>query len=608
MTSFIELLKRGRGLGFSYRAAATLLALNLAAVLFEGIGIAMLLPIFEYLDKAGDIDKLAHSGRHWAVLIDLSQKLSIPLDLPVLLIASFTAIVMRQVFTYWKALYHSRVLFGAIHQLRARAFSLSLRASTATQQDSSIGQAVNDVAVELPKAINALYGTVNFVSRLVLLAVYLGGLVLLAPWMTVLSLGVLAALALSITGLLRQSGRTSAAIVEANRSFSAFLVERMQSLRLIRLSGTEAAELANLSRLSARQRDNEIRMRAISAKVDTVIEPVAILIGFTVLYVGYSHFHMPLGSLGMFIVVMMRLLPLAKDILGMYQSIAGQWQSLTAIDERMKLIAAEREPKGGARQLQQLHKGIAFKDVTYAYSGDTPALRAVTCKLPAGKMTALVGPSGSGKSTFIDLLPRLRDPDNGVIMFDDVPLNDFVVKSLRAGIAFVSQSPQVFNVSVAEHIRYGRPDASDGEVREAARLAGAAEFIERMPNGYNTLLGDNGNKLSGGQRQRLDIARALVKRSPILILDEPSSQLDAESEQMLRETMLRIRQETDSTIIIVGHRLSTVADADQIIVFDQGAIVDSGSHAELLRRGGWYAGAFKIQFSASSVPKFAVSG
>ena len=209
----------------------------------------------------------------------------------------------------------------------------------------------------------------------------------------------------------------------------------------------------------------------------------------------------------------------------------------------------------------------------------------------------MVGPSGSGKSTLIDLLPRLRSPTKGFIHVDGVNINNFTLRSVRQLISYAPQFPQIFNGTVKSHILYGKINATNEEVLEAAHLAGAESFIDKLPNGFDTILGDDAVKLSGGQRQRLDLARALVRKAPILIFDEPTSNLDAESEEIFKQVLGEIRKETNTTIIIVSHRLASIIDADKIIVLNQGKVEMSGVHSKLLSQDGWYAKAWNAQLS-----------
>jgi len=210
-------------------------------------------------------------------------------------------------------------------------------------------------------------------------------------------------------------------------------------------------------------------------------------------------------------------------------------------------------------------------------------------------MTAIVGASGSGKSTLIDLLPRLRLPIGGVIKIDGESIEKYRLKSLRQLISYVPQSPQIFDGTVRNHILYGKSDATDEEVQEAVYLSGSKEFINQLPKGLKTNLGEDAVKLSGGQRQRLDLARALVGKAKILILDEPTSNLDAESEERFKQVLSKIRKDTNTTIIIVAHRLASIVDANQIVILNQGVVEAIGKHAELLKQQGWYAKAWKIQ-------------
>jgi ABC-type multidrug transport system fused ATPase/permease subunit len=215
-------------------------------------------------------------------------------------------------------------------------------------------------------------------------------------------------------------------------------------------------------------------------------------------------------------------------------------------------------------------------------------------------MTALVGPSGAGKSTLVELLPRLRTPQSGKILYDGIDQFSLSTKSLRQAVAVAPQLPQIFNVTVNEHIRYGKPEASQDDVIAAAKLAHAHDFIERLPEGYDTWLNSEGTRLSGGERQRIDLARTLVRQAPIVILDEPTANLDAVSEAQFRSALETIRDTTSMTVVIIGHRLSTVKDADQIVVLKDGEISGIGRHEELLELDDWYGRAFFAQNSGAA--------
>jgi ATP-binding cassette, subfamily C, bacterial CydD len=238
---------------------------------------------------------------------------------------------------------------------------------------------------------------------------------------------------------------------------------------------------------------------------------------------------------------------------------------------------------------------VSFSGVRFTYSGrDLPALDGLTLILPAGSRTAVVGRSGSGKSTLVGLLLRFLDPDAGVISANGVPVGDLPAGAWREHVALVPQRPHLFYGSVLENIRLARPDASRAEAERAAELAGAAEFIRRMPHGYDTQIGERGQRLSGGEAQRLAIARAFLKDAPLLVMDEPTSSLDPESERLVRDALDRLAQ--GRTFLIVAHRLNTVSTADRIIVLHEGRVAETGTHAGLLERNGHYsllAGAYQ---------------
>jgi subfamily B ATP-binding cassette protein MsbA len=237
---------------------------------------------------------------------------------------------------------------------------------------------------------------------------------------------------------------------------------------------------------------------------------------------------------------------------------------------------------------------IAFENVSFGYDATTPVLRDITFGITAGQMIGIVGPTGSGKSTVVRLIPRFRDPDGGTIKIDGVDITEFKLHGLRCQIGFVLQDTVLLRGTVRDNIAFGRPHATKDEIVEAAKLANAHEFIVRMPDGYDSLVGDRGMTLSGGQRQRIGIARALIRDNPILILDEPTAALDAESEELVIEAMERLMK--GRTVITIAHRLSTLRNADKIVVIENGVVAEDGTHQELLDRDGLYAHLYRLQF------------
>jgi len=587
-------LVEAKSYGLSASAITLLVGMSLFATLTEMFGVGVFLPIFQFMRMNGDVETLLDESSVWGYLIIFFERTGIPLSFENLLLLSFVFFLARQIFTYIRLVFYSSISQRLIKNIRVRMFNAYLDSNTSLHDSMPVGNLVNAMTTEATASVGGIMAPLELVVYIVMALGYLLILSAVSWQMTLASSVVLLLASLAPKAWIRMSADTGIKLADANTTMSSFLVGRLRSPRLVRLAGTALAEKDEFRELTESQRKHAVFGSILQARTEVVMEPIVIALSLAFLYFAFTVMQMQIEMIGLYLVVALRLMPVIKGILTQWQKIKAFSGSVQVIKNRLLQMDKSKEVDHGTKTFEKLH-GIKFENVSYSYpSEQIKALSDISLEIKSGTMTALVGPSGSGKSTLIDLLLCLRFPQSGQIYMGNNLISDFRLSSLREAIAYVPQSPQIFDGTVIKHIRYGKKDASDEEVREAARLAAADRFILQLSNGYETRLGEDAVRLSGGQRQRLDLARALIRKAPILILDEPTSNLDVESEDAFRLSLSRIRHETDTTIIVVTHSLRGVTDADQIVVLNHGKIEMVGHHSELICQDGWYADAWKL--------------
>jgi ATP-binding cassette subfamily B protein len=383
-------------------------------------------------------------------------------------------------------------------------------------------------------------------------------------------------------------------------SIGAVAEESLSNAALVQAYNRQAEEAARFHRealANFRAKMAATRLKALFSPLIDLIELSGVLVVIGVGALLLARGELTLGGLLVFIAFLNQLYDPVRELSGLvntvYAASASAERIIEFMDERPSV-----EDRPEAQDLGRAAGRVEFEAVSFTYPGfEAPALREVSFSVGPGETLALVGPSGAGKSTITKLLLRFYDPDAGAVRLDGTDLRDLRLRSLRDNVAVLLQETLVFDGTVRENIAYGRPGASEEEIVRAAQAADAHGFIRQLPDGYDTVVGQKGRRLSGGQRQRIAIARAMVRDAPVLILDEPTTGLDAESGQKVLEPLRRLMR--GRTTIIISHNLSTVRDADRILALENGRVVESGTHAQLLRRNGLYARLYRTHASES---------
>lgn len=515
------------------------------------------------------------------------------------LIATGILVVMftRGVFYYGQSYLVSYVGQRVIIDVRSVLFRKFQRMPLSYYDKQQTGTVMsyitNDVAVMQSAIVDNLIELVTESSILIgslAMMLYLDWKLSLLTLMTI----PLVAIAMKIFG--RKLKRSSTVIQERAAEITSLLQESISAIRVVKSFVRESYETKRFEEQNWRNFQAAMKNVKLSSLLTPTVEFLAaIAVTFIVWFGGYEVVNevITAGELVAFLTYAVNLANPVKRLSKVYAAIQ---KAMAAADRVFAVMDLDEKITDvpNAKPLPPIKGKVEFKDVTFSYKDGQPALEHISLKAEPGQMIALVGPSGSGKSTIANLIPRFYDVDSGVITIDDHDIRQVTADSLREQIGLVPQETMLFSTSVMENIRYGRLEATDEEVIEAAKAANAEEFIKELPEGYDTKLGERGLNLSGGQRQRLAIARAILKNPRVLILDEATSALDTESEKIVQDALDNLM--VGRTSFVIAHRLSTIFNADQIFVVENGHLREHGTHEELLAAGGLYSNLYNIQF------------
>ncbi|MBF2004718.1 MAG: ABC transporter ATP-binding protein [Chlorogloeopsis fritschii C42_A2020_084] len=564
---------------FKHFRKTTILSIifSLLAATFEGVSIGFLLSFLQSLTNPNAQPQI---GISW---VDgwIANTTINPLYLISILILLSTW--MRVTFNYFASIYTETAQLNLAHRLRVQMFEQLQALSISYFAKTRSGELINTITTEIER-IKACFGGIAFLfTRGLTVTVYFIAMFLISWQLSIISVLVFSLLAVGLTTFNARIREQSFGISNANGALNSTSIEFINGIRTVHAFGTQNFERQRFYKASENVFNASVKVALAWTLVKPVAEAIATTVLVSLIIISFTQLTLPVASLLTFFFVLLRAVPSIQDMNGTFAFLSTLKGSVENIKE---LLRTDNKTyfKNGDIAFSSLQRAIDLISVDFGYDPNDLVLHNITLTIERGKMTALVGASGAGKTTLVDLIPRFYDPTQGQVLIDGVDVRQFEVNSLRRKMAVVSQDTFIFNTSVWNNIAYGTPEATEAEIREAARLANALEFIEEMPVGFDTQLGDRGVRLSGGQRQRIAIARALLRDPEILILDEATSALDSVSERLIQESIEKLS--VGRTVIAIAHRLSTIAKADKVVVLEQGRIVEQGNYQELLQQRG----------------------
>jgi ABC-type multidrug transport system fused ATPase/permease subunit len=570
------------------RVYIVIFGITILVALLEGINVSLLVPLVEMLESP-DVE-----GTHWMTrtVASVFNRLGLPLTLGTILLAMGTFMMTMVGLKFMNKILVSKAQVNFGIWIKSTYMGNLLNADISDFHDEKIGALNATMTNQADRATSTVMQVTDFLANLGVITVYLVAAFLVGPTLTAAALAMLILVTLFAQRYIRQARTIGQTVVDQYEEFQVATLESLNGIHLVKSFSLERPRWLEFVDRAEKFGQTTLNTARNQAKMIALHEVALFVIVFGIVFVGVSLLNLQLAVVATLLFVLYRMTPRFSSVNSQRQGLAVSMAALlhvkTAIDN-----SSTPNIVSGNKPFLGLKAGIELKDVSFSYNESAQVLQDTSFTIEKGKLTAVIGASGAGKTTLMDLVLRLYDPGEGSILVDGKDLRELELPSWRRSIGLVTQDIFLFHDTVANNISLGRPAATPEKVIDAAKRAFAHDFIQQLPQGYDTLVGDRGWNLSGGQRQRIALSRAILDEPEILILDEATSSLDSESEELIHQYMRQIRGAC--TMLVVAHRLSTIQGADKIVMLQDGKIVTQGDWGTLLENSEVFANYQRLQ-------------
>lgn len=586
--------EQGRAL---YRAAmyrpwlaVSMIIFSMVAAGLEGLGLSFLLPIIEL---AQDPEAAREAGGHLGLFVDAFAFLNVPFTLEFVIVGVGLVFVVRYTSSFLVGWFRALLGEGYVRHLQKRAYDSALDAEIAYFDEQGSDNILNTIVTESTYAEGVINRSVKLLEQGLLAGMYLSIAIYISPALTLLAALLLGGLTSIFRWVVESGADLGERVAEANRRIHESAQAGMQGIRDVKVFGLRDEFFEAYTDFVDEKTTSRITLKRNDSAMDSLYNLATILTLLVVIYWGLTLSELSLAALGVFLFSMFRLAPRASTLNQLVYKLEGTIPHLHRTQQFLDELDRRQEPVGGDTPVPDEVDEVTFEDVAFSYSTGEQVFDGLSFSVGGDDFAAFVGPSGAGKSTIASLLTRMYEPDSGEIRVNGTSITEFDIDEWRSQVSVVRQHPFIFNETLRRNVTIANREASQAEIERVCEIAQVTEFLDELPDGYETMLGEDGVRLSGGQKQRVALARALLKDAELLVLDEATSDLDANIEETVHQAIEEM--DRDYAMLVIAHRLSTVINADCIYAVENGEIVESGTHDELISRGGAYSELYETQ-------------